>query len=926
MEEVKMGKWIFSKVVLVGCLAIFSLTEAFAHMQTATPKEALMLRRITEYWKDGDYETVKRQIADFLVKNPQTTLKDHLNAMLGDIYFQQHHFRQALATYDLITNPEIREKTFFNHLQALFETKDYQRVIEIADHFLNSKTTAAEKQIKVRYLLAEACFRQALSSKEMEKRVFYLKMAKPHYKILSQTPYGNRVLFPLAEIHRLLKENSRAATLYLNLAERFPKHRERFLFQAAILQITQNKEQALQSFLKVYQMGGKRSKLAAFNYLVLCYQTQNYDHFLRFYEKVIPLMPQQKLPLLQFYEGRCHYSMGDYQQAVQPLENFVTNTKGRSKELKTALLLLVNCSRYLKDITLLERSMYAYKTQFPKDHELAKIAMIHSQMCRENGDLHQALQDLTMISQEFPGYESSEAVMYDYALLLSQVEKWTEAKTKFLAFLEKYPQSERVHAAWRHLLNCSIEEMKTPSNSHCVAARESFIKILEKALEEENVLSDREKKQYQLVLIKCKCEMGQYEEVIPALTEYIADSINPEYLSEAHLLMAICQKNIHSDDSLFVYHGEKALSYNPQLPDFEILHLELFNAYLSKSLSQNQSDQRQYFIQKAAEHLFTSGSWKNQKIKKENFLWLTNHYYKLAEEGSEHDFARANLLFKELLGLRENDMPALHISSDSLYLEPEVLKFAKLLDIHQKNKEQIKVLEMLVQLQEKQNQLPWKFNRRAVLELAKAYEKDNQYQNALNSYQWLVNSSDHISSVVTSTAQLHLVKLEYQLLKPQKRTNESQEMIAILHRLKDLQIQKKLPAEPVHLEAALQYAEIRSRLGEPELYAKNAKFFYKRMQDDFHSHEDPITEEYNHVRTQNPEKNVIFGCYMKYLDAQILKCEAEMARKAKEIEKAIACENEALEILNDLLKNEKFLKPYLLSRVKQTKMELTEKL
>ncbi|NGX26612.1 MAG: hypothetical protein K940chlam6_00537 [Chlamydiae bacterium] len=906
--------------LLTGILYIF---PGYSDTASATPKEALMLRRITEYWKDGDYATVKRQIIDFLAKNPETGLHDHLNAMLGDLYFQERNYRQALATYDLIGNPEIKEKTIFNTLQAQFEMRNFRSVIDGAEPYLKTLRGSVE-EMKVRYLLAEACFREALKSDDMEHKVFYLKLAKPHYKILTQTKYSDRALFPLAEIHRLLREDERAASLYLTLAQKYPEHRERFLFQAGILQIKENKNEAIETFHKVFEMGGKRSRLAAFNRLVLLYQNDEYEDFLHFYKDVIGLMPEQKVPLLQFYEGRCHYSMGDYQQAVMPLENFITGAKGRSKEQKTAYLLLVNCSRYLKDIALLERTLFSFKSSFPKDAEVPKVLMIHSQMCRENGDFIQALADLKTLAMDYPGYEEAEAVMYDYALLLSQTDNWVEAREMFLSFVDKYPHSERHSGAWRHLLNCCIEELRNPSQVNSDVTKKTFINILDRALKEETILTEQERQQYFIVMLKCYCELGEYEDVIPALSQYISDVVNPDFLAEAHLLMAICQQRVNSDLSLFIQHAEAAFSYNAKLPESEILHLELYNAYLTKSLSAQDDGNRDYFQNLAAEHLFASHAWHERSIKLDNYLWLVNHFYLQAKDGCEEGHRKAEVLFKDLLGINPNQ-ETLSISSDSLYLEGEVLKYAHLLEIAGKHKDKASLLEMLVRKQEEHAQLPWKLKKRTLFELGKAYEGQKQYQNALNSYRHIVKTAER-GSMVTNSAALHLAKLEYRLLKPQQRMSESPEMISILHTLKDLQIQKKIGAEPLHLEAALQYAEIRSSLSEPENYAKNAHFFYKRMFDDFHAKEDPIAEEYNAVRENFPDKDGIFGAYMQYLDAQMLKCEAQIAKKEKKNDKALALEDQALQILDSLLEKEEYLEPYLLERVKRTKVEIAKAL
>lgn len=911
--------------VLYTCLFAISFTSSLhCEQQGASPKEALMLRRITEYWKDGDYATVKRQIEDFLDKNPETSLRDHLQAMLGDLYFQEQDFRQALATYNLIANPEIRSKTFFNHLQAHFELKDYSGVIEKAENYLKDPSTPSkEEDIKIRYLLAEACFREALKCKDMEQKVHFLKMAKPHYKVLSQTKYGDKTLFPLAEIHRLLREDARASALYLQLADLHPQHRERFLFQAAVLQIKNDKNEALKTFAKIQALGGKRSRLAAFNQLIILYQSEKFKDYLALYKNVIHLMPQQKVALLQFYEGRCHYHLKDYPQAIMAFENFITASKGRSKELKSALLLLVNCARFSQDIPLLERTMYSFKDTFSMDKEMPRIIMIHAQMCRENGDLVKALNDLKTLVNEYPQFEEMETACYDFGLLLVQMDKWREAQTQFNFFLEKFPESERRNAAWRHLINSSIEELKNAPELLSKEPKENFVRILEQALERDEILNAQEKQKYILILAKCKYELEKYESVIPILSQYIADHTSPEVLSEAHLLMAICQQKSKSDDHLFIFHGEKALSYNPDLPEKEILHLELYNAYLNRAILKQDQSQEHNFMQKAAEHLYLSKIWKEQGIKPENYLWLMNHYYHKATQGSLPDFEKAYELFSVILKSKDE---SLSISSDSMYLENEALKFAYLLGLNKRFKEQVSVLEKLVHKQEEYEQLPWKLKRRAVLELAKAYEHENQFQNALNSYQYLVNTGEGIASMVTTAAQLHLAKLEFRLLKPEKRVNDNPEVVALLHSLKDLQIQKKLLAEPLHLEAALSYAEIRTALSEEGEQWQNGIFFFKRMQEDFRTDQDPIAEEYHRLCQEHPEKNALFLSYMKYADALILQSEAEIALVEENKSKAHECERQALEILQDLLKNPESLQPYLLDRVQRKKAEIAKKL
>lgn len=910
------------KSLCIGLIALTLAIPAYSEQKSASPKEALMLRRITEYWRDGDYASAKRQILDFLERNPQTTLRDPLSAMLGDLYFQERDYRQALATYDLIVNQEVRQKTFFNNMQAHFEMKDYEWVIEKAENHLKLNRDGDHKlETKVRYMFAESAFRQALNSDNQQQKLAYLKMAKPQFKILTQSSYGDRALFPLAEIHRLLKEDDRAAGLYLELAQKYPAHRERFLFQAAILHINHDKQEAIKTFQRVYEMGGKRAKLAAFNELILLYQNGQYDDYIALYPQVVNEIPNEKVPLLQFYEGRSFYALGDFEQAVVTLEAFVESKPVRSKELKTALLLLVNCASQLKDPALIDRTLYSFKTTFPKDQELAKIIFTHSQMCRESGNFAGALQDLKTLMSDFPSFEESETVVYDMGLILEQTDQVQEARETFLAFIEKYPESQRQNAAWRHLLNCSIEELKNPAQVHSAESKESFVRILDVALKKKELLTDKERKQYSLVQVKFLCDLGKYDEAVPLLHQYLADNIDEDAQAEGNLLMALCEERTGGSSGQFIAHAEKALSLRPHLPESDILHLELYNAYLSLALSEQERDLKDLLIDKAAEHLFNSGSWKNGSIKRDNLLWLT-HYYYTRGKTNQADFERATTLFNSILGTNET-MGQLLITPETVALEAETLKFAFLLGLHDRKEQQVALLEALVRKQETQSELPWKLKRRAILELAKAYESNSQYENALRSYQFL-SSGNAASSVVTSTAQLHLAKLQFQMLPAEKQRANQPDVIGILHRLKDLQIQKRLPSEPVHLEAALEYAELRAALADPDERASTCLFFLQRVQEDFNSEDDLVAREYNSLRDRYPEKDQIFNGYMRYIEAEMLKCQAEIAREEKNEEYAVECEEQALSMLDELLESEETLHPYLLERVKVSRSQIAK--
>lgn len=899
-----------------GLIAVTLAGSLMGAAKAANPKEALMLRRITEYWRDGDYGSAKHQILDFFDQNPNSPLHDHLSAMLGDLYFQERDWSHALATYEQVSNPEVRSKIFFNHLQTQFELKEYDLVLEKGENYLKvERGTNPEIELRVRYLVAEAAFRQALKCQDKEAKAQYLRAAKPHYRFLTKSKYSDRALFPLAEIYRLLKDDARAARLYQELATKFPNHRERFLFQAAVLLIGENKPEAIKAFHQVYEMNGKRAKLAAFNELILLYQTKNYESFLALSPKVVAQMPTDKVALIQYYEGRSYYSMGNFEQAILSLESFVTRTSERSKELKASLLLLMNCARELKDLALLERTITSFKDAFPTDLETPKVMLMHAHLCKDGGNFAGAISDLKQLLNDFPSFEEREKVFYDLGVLYTQVENWENGRETFTAFIDQFSGSRRINGAWRHLINCSIEELKNVEEEKSPASKESFIRILSRAIEKGDLLNESEMRKYELTLIKFQCDLGHYAEAAKRLATYIAKHPENEELAEAHLLMAFCHQKLGGSEALFISHAEKALSLRPGLTEKTNLHIELYNAYLSLAMSDLDSAPKEMLLEKAADHLFASNTWQNKEMKKENFLWLTHYYYQRASDPSVARiyFDRACTLYQKLLG----DPTSLKIGPDAMDLEGEVLKFAHLLEKQKQSEKQITLLETLVKYQEKETQLPWKLKRRTVLELARAYELANSFESALRTYEYLVSSEPSRPSTITDTAKLQLTRLKYRFLPKEQKKSGHPELITILHTLKDLQIQKKLTAEPIHLEASLQYAEIRGELSNPNERAKNSLFFLQRFKENFTTMSDPSTREYNELRNQYPEKDQIFQAYMKYIDAKMLKVEAEIQREEGDPKQAEKCLKMSRAILSELLHEQEAIQPYLYDHIKR---------
>lgn len=143
----------------------------------------------------------------------------------------------------------------------------------------------------------------------------------------------------------------------------------------------------------------------------------------------------------------------------------------------------------------------------------------------------------------------------------------------------------------------------------------------------------------------------------------------------------------------------------------------------------------------------------------------------------------------------------------------------------------------------------------------------------------------------------------------------------ILSTLKDLQIQKKLSCEPLHLEAALEYADIRTQMASPEARSESAIFFLNRIKDDFNAKDDEIAKEYHEARIRFPEKDLIYQNYMKCIEAEILRLEAQLAKEQNDEEKALRSKEVALALLHEVLQDTQ-ITPFLKNRAEYNLKEL----
>src|SRR5579872_2076941 len=88
-------------------------------------EEALFLRRIADFWEEGEYQIAKSQMEEFIVEFPESSFSDALCAALGDLYLREKNFSTALNYYARIQTPEISTQVFLNRMHCLYEMQWY---------------------------------------------------------------------------------------------------------------------------------------------------------------------------------------------------------------------------------------------------------------------------------------------------------------------------------------------------------------------------------------------------------------------------------------------------------------------------------------------------------------------------------------------------------------------------------------------------------------------------------------------------------------------------------------------------------------------------------------------------------------------------------------------------------------------------------
>ncbi len=820
-----------SRLGLFLCLPLLAMDPSdWSAFKPANEKEAFFLRRIADFWQEGEYGIAKSQMEEFLSSYSESAYSDLIRICLGDLFLREKNDSKALGLYAAVSSRELAAKVFPNRMLALYRLEWYSTLADECEDYLKGATNPDTK-LKATFYLAISLYRQCLNAAGNSELLLKLaQRAQPHFETLLHSELSSEAAQAFAHLSCILKDHRKAAELYLSLAAKVPELAEEMTFQAALIQAEFDRDLAIQSFEGIEKSGKSRAKEAAYNRLVLSFEMGKFEELLAGRDAVLEGIPEERKAMGRYYLGRSFLAQKKYCEAISELTVFLGDTPNVSAEsIRSGLLCLIEAGHQSKDLEILDRAIAKLAEIDPANAEIPKGKLLRATLMKSRGNLEGARLELERLLAENGEFEEKAAAHFEWADLEYIANAWEACRSRCLAFLESYPDHSLAPHVWRYLA----------SSSSCIAnetraMRERLAEDLEALLARKELFSESEAKTWQFNLAQSYFNLGRFEEAMETLRPLLNQ--DPPFALEgnAELLMGLCCRDFLGDLAAFCLHAENAIEKNSDLMDKGSLHIALFNAYLELST------QAPELTEKCAAHLY-KGFLAGAEIAKANLLWLGERLY------SKEEWAQAALVFSKTLETGFDETASYRLG-----------KIDFLLGAIGRSVEE---MERCRTRYREDPLADWKWEREAKLLLAEGYAGKGQTAEALD---LLEEITDGVSAARSETiAKAYL----------QKALLSVGAEAATL--LKDLVLQKRLESEPVHLEAALEYI---NRMADN---AEKRCALLEKTKIDFEFAEDLLSKDYRQARSKYPEKGRLLDQYMKYIDEEILMAKSELATDAE---------------------------------------------
>lgn len=823
------------KIVLLTCSGPLIAQE----WQAQSEEEALFLRRIADFWKEGEYQIVKSQIEEFLCEYPESSFTETLHASLGDLYVRDGSYKNALMQYARIVDPVLSEKIFLNRMQCLLELQWFATLADECEAYLLQDGLSAENKVRATHLLAVSLYQQCLnSSNDPEALKRLASRALPYFQELLNGGLSEDIAQASAHLCVILENYSGAAEIYLHLANASGTDREEMLFQAALFQAKFDKPLALKTFRGLVEDGRSCASDAAYNALVLAYDCKEYEEILSKKEAISVQIPPEKGSAAHLFFGKSHMQLKQYPEALRELLAFAQCTEP-SDALCSALVDILDASYRLDEAEILKEALDRFAALYPKHPQLPKGYLSQALLEKKLSRSASARSLFQKIQFQFPEAPECTAALFEEIHLDFHENLWKDCRERCANFLSRYPNADAAPFVWHFFASASSNLC---SASPARDLQEQFIRDLELFLAQTGLLSEEEKGNWILLQAKTFYDLKRYGEAVSSLEKL------PQQNGNKHLLLALSYRDGFQDAKRFCIEAESALSLDANLLDRTDIHLALFNSYL---------DQGE--LLSAADHLYQAA--KKTDILPENLLWLADYYDREKLYPERAVFALE--AFFTVSGIDTN-----RLEEKSLVFEKTLLKLSELYGKTEEGQKQLAILESLKMQQEEHPSWSWQEESAIELLLAEQYEKMGQSDRALGLYDRLTAKSSTLSTFASAIAALKGSRLRIAKLDSLPQP----ELMKLLIQLKTLSLQKNLANEPVHLEAAIEYIDLQSQIEKGEMSLEKRLALLNFAKENFEKEDDLLSSDYHAGRRQSQEKEALYRGYLTLFQAEILQC------------------------------------------------------
>lgn len=818
----------------------------FGSWQAQTEDEALFLRRIADFWEEGEYLVAKAQIEEFLSYYPSSVFGDTLREALGDLLLREKNYTEALNRYTQIQVPDVKKHSFLNRMQCLYHLGWYATLADECEQILNPDNDLDPHQkLQSTYLLAIALYQQCLNSAKQPDTLTHLaKRAEPYFQSLFESELSSEVAESFAHLCCILKDYPKAAKIFLDQSKLNPEAEEELLFQAALIQAEYDKDLAIETFTQIAKNGKSKAKEASYNCLILSFDAGYHDQLVSQKEEFLKKIPEERAGLAHLFLGRSFLALKQYPTAVSELKTYLEMTDESPSEMQRgALLSLLEAAFHTEDENAFGLALKQMHLHFPQDPEWPRIHFSHAQILKKIGALDAARQVLEKLLVDFPNTTQKQEIFFEQIQLEYTAKKWENCYKYASQYLKDFELKNDLTAyVWRYLVSSLME----------LGEKEKLVEQLQALVKDESLFTETERADWQFLLAKNYFELGNHSQAADLLESLLENHHLFPQSANAKLLLAYCYRDGKKDLERFCTLAEEAISKEANLIEKGPLHAALFNAYLQKGETDGTA------FEKAEEHLYLAFQ-ANAPIESENLLWLAD---RLGDRYPEKSAAVLDFLIQS--------------SDENLaFAEPLISKRAKIHFFLKENEVAIGMLEKLMD-QYKDESIEWHYKEENKLLLAQNLSSIGQSERAISLLDEILLSVPTLRSETAAAACLQRARVRVSDWRSKKGNENDPEIQKALVEFKNLTLQKMLAHEPIHLEAALDYIALKVELEPQQNRTAKELSLLKKTKTDFESANDLLSQDYHESLSRLPQKRPIYEGYLRLMEAQILCKEAEL--------------------------------------------------